>query len=219
MSIQRSQTSQASEVQRTDDARVRDPRQPAPPESVDRFKALMAAKEKMEQPQGLDGKLQEQQLAGEQQSEVKNPLADDALRHRTQDASSLSDGSLTAAEVLAMAQVQAALRDGVPTPQAAPPPAANPAAFADMIEKHVRQLAVNGANGDTGDGKVLLRMADSTLPGTDLLLSRTADGWMLRADVRSRTSYDAIREAAPELAKRFAERNLGTLEIDPHYDG
>src|SRR3546814_5702568 len=64
-----------------------------------------------------------------------------------------------------------------------------------------------------------LRMADATLPGTDLLLSRTPEGWVLRADVRSRSSFDAIREAAPELARRFAERNLGTLSIDPHFHG
>ena len=66
---------------------------------------------------------------------------------------------------------------------------------------------------------LLLRMADATLPGTDLLLSRTPEGWVLRADVRSRSSFDAIREAAPALARRFAERNLGTLSIDPHFHG
>jgi hypothetical protein len=37
--------------------------------------------------------------------------------------------------------------------------------------------------------------------------------------VRSRDSYDAIREAAPELARRFAERNLGVLEIDSQFHG
>jgi len=83
----------------------------------------------------------------------------------------------------------------------------------------VRQLAVGGNDVDERDGQVLLRMADATLPGTDLMLSKTADGWMLRADVRSRDSYDAIREAAPELARRFAERNLGVLEIDSQFHG
>jgi hypothetical protein len=82
----------------------------------------------------------------------------------------------------------------------------------------VRQLAV-GEGGADGDGKVLLRLADSTLPGTDLLLSRTADGWLLRADVRSRYSFDAIRDAAPRLAERFADRDLGTLTIEPHFHG
>src|SRR3546814_14098982 len=76
-----------------------------------------------------------------------------------------------------------------------------------------------GAAADAGDGRVLLRMADATLPGTDLLLSRTSEGWVLRADVRSRSSFDAIREAAPALARRFAERNLGTLSTDPHFHG
>ena len=54
---------------------------------------------------------------------------------------------------------------------------------------------------------------------TDLLLSREGDGWVLRADSRSRESFDAIREAGPQLAQRFAERNLGTLTIDPHFHG
>ena len=79
--------------------------------------------------------------------------------------------------------------------------------------------ADRGAAGGAGDGHILLRMADATLPGTDLLLSRTAEGWVLRADVRSRDSYDAIRRAAPALARRFAERDLGTLSVEPHYHG
>src|SRR3546814_17544815 len=68
-------------------------------------------------------------------------------------------------------------------------------------------------------GRVLLRMAYATLPGTDLLLSRTPEGWVLPADVRSRSSFDAIREAAPTLARRFAERNPGTLRTDPPLHG
>ena len=124
------------------------------------------------------------------------------------------------AEVMAMMQAQSALRDGAHMAQSAPATAAaNPAAFAELVERHVRQLAVGGNTASDRDGQVLLRLADSTLPGTDLMLSKTADGWLLRADVRSRGSYDAIREAAPELARRFAERNLGMLEIDPQFHG
>src|SRR3546814_7306365 len=103
-----------------------------------------------------------------------------------------------------------AMRDGLP--QATTPTPLNPNAFADMVERHLKQMATDrGAAADAGDGRVLLRMADATLPGTDLLLSRTSEGWVLRADVRSRSSFDAIRDAAPALARRFAERNLGTL--------
>ena len=100
-----------------------------------------------------------------------------------------------------------------------PAPMASSRSLADMLERHVRQLAVDAATATDGEGRVLLRMADATLPGTDLMLSKTADGWLLRADVRSRGSYDAIREAGPQLAQRFAEQNLGKLEIDPHFNG
>ena len=79
----------------------------------------------------------------------------------------------------------------------------------------MRQLAVGGGTAaNAGDGQVLLRMSDASLPGTDLLLSRTETGWLLRADTRSRGSYDAIREAGPELARRFESRQLGSLELD-----
>src|SRR3546814_14210608 len=87
-----------------------------------------------------------------------------------------------------------------------------------MVERHLKQMATDrGAAADAGDGRVLLRMAAATLPGTDLLLSRTPEGWVLRADVRSRSSFDAIRAAAPELARRFAARTLGPLSIHPHF--
>lgn len=111
---------------------------------------------------------------------------------------------------------QQAMRADQTAPMQAPAPTSNAAAFAELVERHVRQLAVGGDTGG-GDGQVLLRLSDQTLPGTDLLLSKTADGWQLRADSRSRSSYDAIREAGPELMRRFAERNLGRLSIDPHF--
>ncbi|SDY85613.1 hypothetical protein SAMN04487939_10739 [Lysobacter sp. yr284] len=112
---------------------------------------------------------------------------------------------------------QQAMRADQAAPMQAPAPTSNAAAFAELVERHVRQLAVSGDGTDGGDGQVLLRLSDQTLPGTDLLLSKTAEGWQLRADSRSRSSYDAIREAGPELMRRFAERNLGPLSIDPHF--
>ena len=148
---------------------------------------------------------------------VLSEVVEDKAQRRADDLG-LSASSLPPADASALLQAQMALRDGA-APTQAPPPAANPQAFVDLIERHVRQLAVGDAVARDGDGQVLLRMADATLPGTDLLLTRNGDGWTLRADVRSRSSFDAIREAAPELAKRFAERNLGTLEIDPHFHG
>lgn len=114
-------------------------------------------------------------------------------------------------------QAQLAMRADQAAPMQAPAPTSNAAAFADLIERHVRQLAVSSGGADGENGQVLLRLSDQTLPGTDLLLSKTADGWELRADSRSRSSYDAIREAGPELMRRFAARNLGQLSIDPHF--
>src|SRR5690606_17217872 len=90
----------------------------------------------------------------------------------------MSANAIDGADLLAMMQAQSALRDasGVAPTAAPPPPTASGRALAEMLERHVRQCAVEGAAGE-GDGQVLLRMSDATLPGTDLLLSRTAEGW------------------------------------------
>lgn len=211
------------------------PREAPPKEQVDRFRQLMqhgrpegraVAQERQPQEQ-RPGSLE----AGRQAASAAARHAGEqaALRavegHGQQDAGTDNNGmganSLDGADLLVMMQAQSALREGAATPPpAAPaPPMASGKALAEMLERHVRQLAVDGAAGTDGDGHVLLRMADATLPGTDLLLSKTADGWHLRADSRSRDSYDAIRDAAPALARRFAEQNLGRLQIDPHFNG
>lgn len=234
MSVDRSRSAHETQSaqQREIDARLRADRlrEPPPPEQVDKFRTLM---------QRGDGTPQQMQ---EQTTDVRHAdhaadaqlaaqSADDAAAVSRQTLSSvveeralrrsddlgLSSNSQTPADASAMWQAQMALRDGTPAP-AAPPPA-NPQAFAELIQRHVRQLAASDGALKDSDGQVLLRMSDATLPGTDLLLSRTADGWLLRADVRSRDSYDAIRQAAPELTKRFAASNLGVLSIDPHFHG
>lgn len=120
-------------------------------------------------------------------------------------------------ESSAMWQAQLAMRSDNAAPAAPMQPNSNAAAFADLIERHVRQLAVSSGGAHGEENQVLLRLSDQTLPGTDLLLTKTAEGWQLRADSRSRSSFDAIREAGPELMRRFAERNLGQLSIDPHF--
>src|SRR3546814_20546783 len=90
----------------------------------------------------------------------------------------------------ALYQAQMAMRDGLP--QATTPEPLNPNAFADMVERHLKQMATDrGAAADAGDGSVLLRMADATLPGTDLMLSRTPAGWEIgRASGREREWRD-----------------------------
>lgn len=230
MSIDRSQSSRATDPsQRREPAEHRplDKLEPPTPERVDRFRAVMDQVREGGQRGEPQAKapMTEAELAAYEQHQARdeaaraNALSDaveDKARHRADDLGLSASPPPT--DALALFQAQMALRDGA-MPAQAPPPAANPQAFADLIERHVRQLAVGDGVARDGDGQVLLRMADATLPGTDLLLTRNGDGWTLRADVRSRASFDAIREAAPELARRFAERNLGTLEIDPHFHG
>ena len=210
------------------------PRPPAPAEHVDRFQQLMqharghgeAGKDELQDLRTLQDArgIGEQARADARASEdgvaaVGGDRGQGGGSGDRRDDAGLSRETLERSDVLALFQAQAGLRGdaaALPVPVAAP--AANAQAMFDLVERHVRQMAVAGS-GHAGDddGQVLLRLSDTTLPGTDLLLTRTADGWSLRADVRSRDSFDAIREAAPELARRFAERNLGTLEIDPHY--
>ena len=237
MSIERSQSSTQPDAARDvgrDKADTR-PREPAPREKVDDFQRLLQGKRESREPRlstQTEEARQPQQAARREGQQAPTRQQDEAaiaghrqaseryddgstLRHRDDAGGMQTQQTLDPA---ALYQAQMAMRDGLP--QATAPTPLNPNAFADMVERHLKQMASDrGAAADAGDGRVLLRMADATLPGTDLLLSRTPEGWMLRADVRSRSSFDAIREAAPELARRFAERNLGTLSIDPHFHG
>ncbi len=237
MSIDRSPSSTQAPVQDANrDPSDHRPREPAPRDKVDDFQRLMQGKREPRdprpqrpsddsgQPPQQAGRREGQEAPKWQQDEgavagrqdAAEHYEDDALRRHRDDAGGPSLQQTL--DPAALYQAQMAMRDGLP--QAAAPTPLNPNAFADMVERHLKQMAADrGAAGGDGEGRVLLRMADATLPGTDLLLSRTPEGWMLRADVRSRSSFDAIREAAPELARRFAERNLGTLSIDPHFHG
>jgi hypothetical protein len=243
MSIDRSQSSRDAEpVQRREPAQPKPLEKLEPPsaEQVDRFRAAMEQVREHKGKGQLEGQLAnedprefmradarateaglaEHEAAAEAAREsVLSDVVDDKAQRRADDLG-LSASSLPPADASALFQAQMAMRDGA-MPTQAPPPVTNPQAFAELIERHVRQLAVDDAVARGDSGQMLLRMSDATLPGTDLLLSRNSngDGWILRADVRSRSSFDAIREAAPQLAKRFAERNLGTLEIDPHFHG
>jgi len=240
MSIDRSPSASNDTASReVDRARPRDklreqPREQPKAEDVDRFRGLMqnASGQKFSQ-QDLrlraDDPSQAMPLPGDQHSD--QAATEQAVQGKgwedggNQDSDqSQRDGvvseTLRPAELAALYQAQVATREA-PTalPPAAPQAHTNPQALADMLERHVRQLAVSPNASADEKGQVLLRLNDTTLPGTDLLLSRTETGWLLRADVRSRGSYDAIQQAAPKLTERFASRNLGELEVQPQYHG
>lgn len=225
MSIERSNTSSAAEALRSrEGAQEARERPPANREQADRFRdAIDQARQGGQQQAQGDAGIEH---ADAEAGELRQAATDDAV-HRAGDRDRGGEGSgqrhdgegeLKLLDPAQLWQAQHALRGDAPAAMPAPVGASN--AVVELIERHVRQLAVaGGASEADGDGQVLLRMADATLPGTDLLLARESDGWVLRAEVRSRESYDAIREAAPELMKRFAERNLGTLRVDPNFHG
>lgn len=234
MSIQRTQSTQSENATRHVDKPQDRPsdkvREQPKTELVDRFRTLMQSRADGKE-QRLDPRMQGQNAAdtaraegqGEagEQPQVATEQAVVRKGHGDDGGSQHQAGgdSLQPAELAALMQAQVLSREvpAMPAPTA-PTPAANSQALADMLERHVRQLAV-GAGDDRDSGQVLLRLNDATLPGTDLLLSRTERGWLLRADVRSRGSYEAIQQAAPQLAERFASRNLGELEIEPNFHG
>jgi hypothetical protein len=119
------------------------------------------------------------------------------------------------ADVSSMLHTQRVLLE---TPAAAAQSAmpAPSAQLADLIEKHVKRMLVSeGATRGGRDGQVVLQLSDGLLSGTQLSLTRSGQGWRLQADANSSRSFDAIRDCAPELARRFAARGLGTIEIDP----
>lgn len=191
-------------IQRNDAARRSDriddpvgPRQPAAAEDIERFRQLLAQRHLAPQDE-------------EAQALQARAAADEASRKDTDAPTWLRDSL----PQLDGQMIQQAHRAVAEVPAQAAASHLTPAAFSELIERHVRQLYASDSAA-RGDGKVMLRLSDATLPGTDLMLERTTDGWRLRADVTSRASYEAIQDFAPALVERFSSRNLGTLEIDP----
>ena len=124
-----------------------------------------------------------------------------------------SRNDLVSAEMLALLQSQrlafepaGSVAPSVPTPSAG---------LADLIERHVRQLLVNdSSNAASGDTRVMLRLSDSLLPGTDLTLTRGDSGWVLRADVTDAQSRAALERCSSELVARFEKNGLGTITVE-----
>ncbi|HET7333180.1 type III secretion HpaP family protein [Dyella sp.] len=168
-----------------------------------------------DQEQALRDLLQRQLSEGRAQSPV--------LASRDQDSSSDSQqddhrgdgqaGANIGLQALHMAQ-QSIVQDAQ---QPAPSHAAMAPALAELIERHVKQLLVPDATSRSAAQarEIMITLKDGLLPGTELWLSRTSNGWKLRADTRSSTAYRSLLEGAPQLIERFAQSQLGTLEISP----
>lgn len=230
MSIERTQSSASEAARAREGAAEGRERAPASREQSDRFRSALDGARQAVQPQSQQQAQQGMAAADGGATEDGAPAqaaTADAVHgaregdregsgghgHDGGDEAKLLDPAL-------LWQAQHALRSADAMPAATPAATGASTAVAELIERHVRRFAAGGsATGADGDGRILLSLSDDTLPGTDLLLSREGGGWVLRADVRSRDSYDAIRDAAPGLARRFAERNLGELRVESHFHG
>ena len=172
-------------------------RAPVPKEDVERFREAFA---KAERPP----------------AETK-PRHDDAM-FASSPLKKLERFDSQSAETLAIAQAGrlAEIAPGISLATTnAPPQTGASNELADLIEKHVRRMLVSDDAAHGGrDARVLLRLGDGVLAGTDLVLTRGEQGWLLHADVGNERQAEAMRESAPDLARRFAESGLGTVTIE-----
>lgn len=126
------------------------------------------------------------------------------------------DAPIAPASAAELAALWAAQRSSAsaPTPQvAAHAAAALPrATFAELVEKHVRQLLVSAPTSD-GEARVLLRLDEASLPDTDLWLSQTGGRWTLHAETSRADSHALLEACAPMLVQRFADGALGAIDV------
>jgi hypothetical protein len=84
-----------------------------------------------------------------------------------------------------------------------------------LLRKHVRQLAMSSDARETGaSGKAWLRLNDSLLPGTDVLLERDANGWRLQARTDSSDSFSLMQACTEQLQAHFDEAGLGRVVLN-----
>ena len=145
-------------TRRADNDRPADqPREAPPKEQVDRFRQLMqhgreegraGLQEKQEQrgPHDLGRHAAGAAARHAEQEAALRGLSGQRGSHEGTDNNGMGANSLEAADVLAMMQAQAALRDGAAmAPTQAPTPMASSRSLAEMLERHVRKLAVDDA--------------------------------------------------------------------------
>ena len=103
-----------------------------------------------------------------------------------------------------------------PSMQTQPAPGTNQAEFADLMARHVQQMLVSEPmNGKLQhEQQLLLRLSDQILPNTQVMLSRTAQGWTLKAQSSGRDNLDLIRKSSDKLVSRFSEAGLGSLTVE-----
>ena len=99
------------------------------------------------------------------------------------------------------------------TAEATPFVPSNAAAFAALVERHVRFMLVSDGGLDRSGSRMLFKLADTSAGDTDLTLIRTDTGWLLEASTDSQNTLDNLRALSPALEARFAHLRLGEVEV------
>lgn len=183
---------------------------------IDTDASIDANQPPSDQEQALRDLLQRQLDEGRAQSPIltsRNQDSDDSNEQQDDHRGDGQAGANIGMQALHLAQ-QAIVQNAE---QPAASQAAMAPALAELIERHVKQLLVPDATSRSAaqSREIMITLKDGLLPGTELWLSRTSNGWKLRADTRSSTAYRSLIEGAPQLIERFAQSNLGALEINP----
>lgn len=113
------------------------------------------------------------------------------------------------------AQGQAQQAHATPTPAMTPGSTAQ-ADFADLMARHVQQMLVSEpkAGHFNQEQQMLLRLSNQVLPNTQVMLSRNATGWTLKAQSAGRDTLDVVRKSSDKLVNRFNEAGLGNLVVE-----
>ena len=192
-------TSASRNADSVQDAERREVRKPADSLAVERFRHLLE--------QARDGRLQgDQQLADQASANEAQPDTD-TKRVKSAEPIGNTDASW-------MQNVQRVWLDVATAPPAPTQSSMPSATLADLIERHVRQLLVGEVSATGDSNQVLLKLSDATLPDTDLLLTRSAEGWKLRVESTRADSARSVEDGMDALIARFEQRRLGKLEVE-----
>lgn len=106
-------------------------------------------------------------------------------------------------------------------PGAAPLPGSTAQAdFADLMARHVQQMLVTEpkAGHFNQEQQMLLRLSNQVLPNTQVMLSRNATGWTLKAQSSNHDTLEVVRDSTDKLIHRFSEAGLGSLTVETVWD-
>ncbi len=171
--------------------------EPARPGDSEAFKqALHAARDPGQSRQDLSGEQDETErfsgsalAAGD-----RSALADDWLAYSTPSSPTAQPG----------AAVQPSASAG-----------GDPSHFVDLMARHVQNMLVSEPR--TGsvqqEQQLLMRLTDQVLPNTQVMLTRSARGWTLKAESSGEEELNVIRQSTDSLVERFQQAGLGALEV------